>query len=438
MKDFQTETIQTAPSTDPEGPKATAGLLLAFSGSHAPAQRRLPSEGLRLGRGAAIFGGSPLSDPQLSRRHAALEKRRGRWWLSDLDSRNGTFCNGVRLTEPVRLSPGDTIQVGDTVLLFDFLGEAPGDSPLLGASAALAGIRETVAAVAPHPHAVLIEGETGTGKEVIAQQLHAHSGRRGALVAVNCAALSEGIVDSELFGHARGAFTGADTRRTGLIESSSRGTLFLDELGELPLTLQSKLLRVLETGRIRPVGDSREIAVDVRVIGATNRSLIEMVRAGSFRTDLYARLAQWTIAVPPLRERRADLPALAHHFLSVLGAGDRPVSAALGVALLRHPWPLNARGLHNVLSAAVIASPSGPLRMTTPVQAALDATRALGPIDSPSEAPAAVEPPSAERLAEVLAAHRGSVAKVARAMSASRQQVYRWLKRYDMQATDFR
>jgi two-component system response regulator HupR/HoxA len=232
------------------------------------------------------------------------------------------------------------------------------------------GIREVLALarkVAALPTTVLIEGETGTGKELVARAIHAASPRAAELfVGVNCAALSEGILESELFGHRRGAFTGAHADRKGLFEVADGGTLFLDEISETTLALQAKLLRVLQEGEIRPVGDDRTHAVDVRVVAATNRRLADEVKAGRFREDLFYRLRVFPIRLPPLRERREDIPALARHLVRRVArqlkkpVGD-PTPETLAL-LARYPFAGNVRELANELERAVIlAEPGAPI-----------------------------------------------------------------------------
>jgi len=238
---------------------------------------------------------------------------------------------------------------------------------IVGESTAIHEVLDLIGRVAPSRSTVLIEGETGTGKELVARAIHAASPRRDRLfVAVNCAALSEGVLESELFGHRRGAFTGALEDRKGLFEVATGGTLFLDEISETTGGVQAKLLRVLQEGEIRPVGETRPRTVDVRVIVATNRELADEVKAGRFREDLYYRLRVFPIRVPPLRERPDDIPALTRHFLQKLAAQLKrpalePTDDVLAL-LARYPFPGNVRELANELERAVLlAEPGAPL-----------------------------------------------------------------------------
>jgi DNA-binding NtrC family response regulator len=229
---------------------------------------------------------------------------------------------------------------------------------IVGQSEAMRNLNVVVQRIARTHSTVLIEGETGTGKEMVTRAIHKASGRSGAFVAVNCGSISPDLLESELFGHTRGAFTGAQAARDGLFVHAMDGTLFLDEIGEMPLAMQAKLLRVLEQRSVRPVGSDREIPVNCRVIAATNRAIPELVQAGLFREDLYYRLNVLTITVPPLRERLDDIPLLAQHFSEIL-------SAALGVAPLpfnhsdiitmqRYDWPGNVREFRNVIERSLL------------------------------------------------------------------------------------
>jgi len=243
---------------------------------------------------------------------------------------------------------------------------AEGATQLVGGSAGLEQVRRLIARVAGSEAAVLVRGETGTGKELVARAIHEGSGRAsGPLVAVNCGALPEHLVESELFGHRKGAFTGADEHRAGLFEVADGGTLFLDEIGELPKALQSRLLRALESGEIRRVGDNHPITVDVRVVCATHRSLEEMVRSGEFREDLLFRINTFEIAVPPLRERPDDIPALVRHFVREARPQTPPdaevMDASALAALAAHVWPGNVRELANAVEHALVLCDDLPI-----------------------------------------------------------------------------
>ena len=245
------------------------------------------------------------------------------------------------------------------------LGRAEGGGELIGTGPAMDRLRRLIEKVAPTESTVLIRGETGCGKELVARALHRASLRaEKPMVAINCGALPENLIESELFGHCRGAFTGADAARTGLFEVADGGTVFLDEIGELPLAMQAKLLRVLETGDIRRLGDNQTVNVDVRVIGATHRDLEKMVDEGTFREDLMFRINTFEIHVPSLRERAEDIPLLADHLLrrhrADGGDGKRFTEDAIA-ALSAHQWPGNVRELANVIEHAAILCDALPI-----------------------------------------------------------------------------
>jgi len=236
-----------------------------------------------------------------------------------------------------------------------------GETPLAGSSPVMRKLRETIARVAPIPSPVLIVGESGSGKEVVAREVHRSSGAKGAFLAINCAALPHDLVESELFGHERGAFTGAVTLRKGAFESAGGGTLFLDEIGELPLAAQAKLLRVLEQRQVTRVGGTRTIAVDARVVAATNRDLEAEIAAGRFRQDLYYRINVHLLAVPPLRDRLSDVPELAQLLVAEIcdrfRVRPRTLSAAALEGLMAYDWRRNnVRELRNTLERMLIAS----------------------------------------------------------------------------------
>ncbi len=232
---------------------------------------------------------------------------------------------------------------------------------VVGRSESMLQVFKTAARVASTDATVLIQGESGTGKELVARAIHQNSPRAAApFVAVDCGAIAEGVLESELFGHARGAFTGAQAMRRGLFEEANRGTIFLDEIGDVGPNLQARLLRALQEGTIRRVGANEPIAVDVRVVAATNRDLEQAVKEGAFRADLYYRLDVVTIVIPPLRERREDVPLLAEHFAHKHGRGEgAAISPAARDLLVAYHWPGNVRELENVIARALALNPSG-------------------------------------------------------------------------------
>ncbi len=235
---------------------------------------------------------------------------------------------------------------------------------IIGGSDGMKALFSTIEKIAPHKTTVLLTGESGTGKELLARAVHRHSDRTGkAMVTVNCAAIPENLLESELFGHARGAFTGAVKAKRGLFQEADGGTLFLDEMGEMPMSLQVKLLRVLENDEVRRVGETKPESVDVRLIAATSRDLEERVAEGEFREDLYYRLNVVHIRIPPLRDRPMDIPLLVEHFLDrfnrKLGRGAETISKAAMEAFLSYPWPGNVRELENAMERALILS-DGP------------------------------------------------------------------------------
>jgi len=302
-----------------------------------------------------------LDDPFVSARHLRLERRDGRWRVRDLGSTNGTLLAGVRVTE-AELPAGAPLAVGDAELVLEPSASAhgagaPAFEGMISAEPAMRQLFELVERVAPADAAVTILGETGTGKELVARALHRLSGRReGAFVPVNCSAIAQSLIESELFGHEKGAFSGAERLRKGAFEEADGGTLFLDEIGELPLDLQPKLLRALELGEVKRVGASRPLTVNVRIVAATHRDLGAQVRAGKFREDLYYRLCVVPLTIAPLRARRGDVRRLAEHFLgrgAPRGLALRFSDEALA-KLEGYDWPGNVRQLRNVVQRALL------------------------------------------------------------------------------------
>jgi DNA-binding NtrC family response regulator len=300
-----------------------------------------------------------LADPQVSRRHAELAVLPEGIRIKDLGSTNGTWWQGTKVGEVV-VPSGATVQFGATPVRIAAAEPAslpPSEQDHFGAIAGKSvAMRELFAVLemaAPSEATVLIEGESGTGKELAARAIHEASGRAKApFVIVDCSAITESLFDSHLFGHVRGAFTGADRDRKGAFVEASGGTLFLDELGELPLPAQAKLLRVLEAQTVQPVGADRPVQVDTRVVAATHRDLSRMVAAKQFRFDLFYRLAVVHVALPPLRERLEDLPHLIATFYQRRGIDPGPVDGDNLERMRRHAWPGNVRELRNVLERA--------------------------------------------------------------------------------------
>ncbi len=310
----------------------------------------------RLVIGASMAGDVVIRDATVSRVHAVLEPREAGLYVQDLDSKNGTFIDGTRVRNGIMQSSGE-VRCGTTVLRIDF--EAGTSAPvelwpsdrfhfLVGRSAVMRELFALLARAANSEASVLIHGETGTGKEVVARSVHEASRRSaGRYVVVDCAALPENLLDAELFGHTKGAFTGAVSARTGAIESADGGTVFLDEIGELPMSMQPKLLRVIEQRTVRRIGEATHRSVDVRFVTATHRNLIDMVSHGQFREDLYFRLCVIPVTVPALRDRREDIELLARHFLAGESLSDEFMRELTDL-----PWRGNVRELRNYIERA--------------------------------------------------------------------------------------
>jgi DNA-binding NtrC family response regulator len=317
--------------------------------------------------------------------------------------------------------------------------EPPG--AIVGSSPAIQEVLRLIRKVAPTDSPVLIQGESGTGKELIARALHRGSLRAdNPMVVINCAALQETLLESELFGHEKGAFTSAVASKQGLFELADHGTLFIDEIGDMAPALQAKLLRALEDGRIRRVGSTREIHTDVRLIAATNKDLLQEVAAGRFRGDLYYRLNVITLTSPPLRARAGDISLLVRQFLTRDPRGPQQIEPEALAALERYPWPGNVRELANVIERAKILSESDtvcvrdlPLEITQAERSA-----APHPAAAPAAAPAPASPGTSlsarERahIVRVLDAEGGNKARAARALGVSRRKLYRLLEKHGL------
>jgi len=396
-------------------------------------------------RVAARGSGSYAAIPHgtVSRQHAAIGESVGGSvpTLVDRGGRNGTFVDGVPVKGTAVLAAHSVVRFGDVLAVVDERAPAdsPGDVRLPGRSAAMVRLRDALPRAAQGKSPVLVSGETGTGKEIAAAEVHRHSGRKGPLVRFNCAELSPELVESQLFGHERGAFTGASSPHPGLFVAADGGSLFLDEVGEIPRELQPKLLRVLEAGEVRPLGGTSSRHVDVRVIGATNLDLLAEVEQGRFRRDLYARISYHELRLPPLRERRQDILWWLEHFRERWCAEHgreaqlhfRPQAAQ---RLLTWPWPDNLRGL-NRLVHRLLASGSGPEVGTAALEAAMPELLAG---QTPSEAPpmplrSPSERPTRDELVAVYRATGNSVRATSKHFGRDRRQVYRWLEQFGIE-----
>lgn len=410
---------------------------------------------LPIGRAVEPAEGVVVDDPTLSRRRALFEEADGELTVRDTDSANGVLVGGVRVPH-AHVYAGDIVRLGDTVLLVERGARARGtdghNMGLVGRSPAIERVRATVRKVAPSLLSVVVTGPTGTGKEVVAQALHATSERAGDFIAVNCPALPGTLVESTLFGHRKGAFTHATSDQPGAFMQADGGTLFLDEIGDMPVELQPKLLRALESGEVTPVGAARGRKIDVRVVVATNVELARALFEGTFRQDLYARLAGVRIDLPPLAERKDDIPMLLAHFLPA-ELRAVPMTADFAERLMLWHWPRNVREVRKLAERlAVLHADASAWEVdmldeemfAAPGLPAGDATGAVGVAgddaarERPSAQPSAQSegspgrpdrgpPPSHEELLALLDRFDGNVTELARHVGRSRKQVYRWM-----------
>ncbi len=407
----------------------------------------------RLDRPSSTVGRDPtcstcLPGAQLSRLHASFRKMGPVAVLHDEDSRNGSFVNGHRIHEHP-LKPGDIIRFGEWVGIVRQAPLSCSDdthvvrelAPGIVGGPSLAAVLDDARKVAVHDLPVLLEGETGTGKEVLARSIHAWSRRPGRMVAINCAALPEPLAEAELFGFRQGAFTGAVHGHEGLLRAAERGTLLFDEVAELALPLQAKLLRVIEDGEIRGLGGATTVRTSVRYVSAAQRPLEALVREGRFREDLFARLSGALLRIPPLRDRAEEIPALFASFLARHARGKPPtLDAALVEQLCLMPWPRNVRQL-DLLTRQLLALHGHEPRLRAghlPDDVA-PSDQADPPRQPTKRLPHATRPPvrrashaddrtDRQRLLDFLRAERGNVSRAAAAAGISRQRAYRILQ----------
>ncbi len=455
------------PHTGMTAAATTPTLRQTFSGSAGIMFQDHPVKRGTIDVGRAVMGPGDLRldhDSRTSRQHCTFVRdERSRRVRVINRSQNGTWLNDQKVEDAV-LQDGDVVRVGDTFFVFRLMPDVARDAKierLAGRAPSIGAVRALIQAVGPTGASCVLLGETGAGKEVVARSIHEASGRTGPFVAVNCAAIPETLAESQLFGHKAGSFTGARGDHPGFFRQAEGGTLFLDEVGELVPALQPKLLRVLDEHIVTPVGSTSGTPVDVRVIAATNRDLATEVEKGTFRADLFARLAELTVFIPPLRSRREDILVLLQ---TALGPDPQQVTPRLVHALLLYMWPFNVRELFKVATelkvkgagqplldldllegrltkkAPVEGSPGfAPTTMHHPGGGVVSQPQQASPMPAPPKTKAEDLPvPTKEELERLLQAHRGRVADVARATGRSRTQVYRWLEQHGLSIDTFR
>ena len=391
-----------------------------------------------------------IKDETMSRLHLQIKQTKDGYLLEDVDSLNGVFINGIRVKEAF-LNTGSVIRAGKTEMKFLPMDETYEVFPskktrfvnLIGGSMAMRKIYTIIEKIAPTDVTVIIEGESGTGKELVASAIHEKSKRsRKPFVVFDCSAVAENLIESELFGHEKGAFTGATGLRQGAFELADSGTVFMDEIGELNIDLQPKLLRVLESRMIRRVGGDRPMSIDVRVIAATNRHLESEVKKGNFREDLFYRLNVVPIYLPPLRKRKEDIPMILDYFIELHNEGNpnqkvEGISSGAMELLLSYDWPGNVRELKNTISRAIsflegnqITPEDIPERVRVPVaKAELDIHDDLGFKDAKEQWVASFEK---QYLEEILKRNGYNISAAAKEAGIDRKSVQRLVRKYKL------
>jgi transcriptional regulator of acetoin/glycerol metabolism len=382
-----------------------------------------------------------FSDPFMSGMHARLRRRDDVWWVEDAGSKNGTWLDGARI-DAARPWGRELLEVGHTFLLLrsnasgfvsakadHWSPEAGAVTPFTTLSPSLGAAFGRLTDVAASNIPVHVHGESGTGKELVSREVHRRSARTGAFVPVNCGALPAGLVESELFGFRKGAFSGATEDREGLVRAANGGTLFLDEVGDLPMQSQAAFLRILQERSVMPVGLTTQIPVDFRLISATHRDLDALASGGKLRDDLLARLGGFRIELPRLADRLEDLGTLVGRLAAGAPKSERPSSFTpeAGRALLMHSWPQNIRELERRLALAFVLAKGEAITaddlFDSDGEPAAGSARPLGALSTEDLA-------RREEIVALLRQHGGNVTAVARAMGKARVQVQRWIRRY--------
>ena len=440
------------------GPVAGLVLLYAESWARLPAAYPFKQDRIVVGREPGVD--LELDVPAVSRRHAEIGWANGAYHVRDLGSRNGIIVNGRRV-QGAALEPCDELRIGDAIFKF-----VERDAELYAAyrldgsmakgtrrralqpSLLVGGLQmDRIVAelerVAPTLLSVILRGASGTGKEVVASELHRLSGRTGRFCAVNCAAIPALLLESELFGFKRGAFSGADRDKPGLIRSADGGTLFLDEIGDMPFEAQAKLLRVLQAKEVFPLGATAPERVDVRVVCATHRDLNRMQREGRFREDLFARLNEYEVQLPPLHERKEDVHVLVRSFLARAGRPQHELSFPFMTGVLHYDFPYNVRELEACIKRSVALTDTLSLSPDVLPDVMKEAMHDYGrsssvapPARRDEASPLAV--PSEPELRALLVSHQGNVAAVGRELGKARMQIHRWMKRYGIDIAEYR
>jgi transcriptional regulator with GAF, ATPase, and Fis domain len=404
-----------------------------------------------------------IPDQAVSRNHVRIQVTPPT--LFDLSSRNGTIVNGHYVREH-QLEDLDEVRIGDAI--FKFIEEGASTYvpfrldglrsgarkatpiPDLVGGAQMDAIAHDIERIAPTELSCMVLGETGTGKEVVARAIHHLSHRKGSLQAINCAAIPQNLLESELFGYRRGAFSGADRDKPGLIKLADAGTLFLDEIGDMPLDAQAKLLRVLQSKEVFPLGATTAEHVDVRVTCATHHNLRELVRDGKFRGDLFARLNEHAVSLPPLRQRKEDVYLLAKAFAARYGRPDVGLTFSFLLALVHYDWPYNVRELESCIKRGLALTGGAPLDTKHLPEDIAEHMASYGDkhhAEAPSRVDGSAPPPPMQRpraspteaeLRALLQRHGGNVAAVGRELGKERMQVHRWLKKYGIDLDAYR